>query len=122
MQKFKIGRMFGVDIFVHFTTVWFFGIIFLLTAFGSGGMASAVSFLVQITKLFFCVVLHEYGHILTARRFGVGTKDVTLYPFGGMAALESIPKRPLQEFLMAAAGPIVSVVIAWFLFLPLGLM
>ena len=62
--------------------------------------------------LFLCVLLHEFGHIFTARAFGVATPYVTLLPIGGVAQLERIPEEPWEEFLIAIAGPLVNVVIA----------
>jgi Zn-dependent protease/predicted transcriptional regulator len=107
----KAGRYVGIDVYVHFT-------FFLLLLFigGSeflraGSPHAALQSVFFLSALFFCVVLHEYGHALTARQFGVKTKDITLYPIGGVARLESIPRNPWQELAIALAGPAVNVAI-----------
>src|SRR6202040_612877 len=78
----------------------------------SGGPQAAWHGLIFMLLLFACVVAHEFGHIFTARAFGVATPDVTLLPIGGVARLERIPEAPHEEFLIAIAGPLVNVLIA----------
>jgi stage IV sporulation protein FB len=107
----SIGRIAGTEIRIHFTFLLFLIWIFAAN-YASGGQAAAWNSTVFIILLFACVLLHEYGHILMARVFGVATPDVTLLPIGGVARLERIPEEPYQEFLVAIAGPAVNVVIA----------
>jgi Zn-dependent protease/CBS domain-containing protein len=107
----NIGTIAGTQVRVHVTFLLFLGWIFF-TSYAAGGQAAAWSALAFMVLLFACVVAHEFGHIFTARAFGVATPDVTLYPIGGVARLERIPEQPHEEFLVAIAGPLVNVGIA----------
>jgi stage IV sporulation protein FB len=115
----NIGSIAGTAIRVHITFILFLGWIFV-ASWISGGLQEAWYGLAFLVLLFACVVAHEFGHILMARRFGVSTHDVTLLPIGGVARLERIPEKPYEEFLVAIAGPLVNVVIAAALVLLLG--
>lgn len=120
---FQIAKVFDIPVKLH----WTFGLLILWV----GGSSYQAGFsnqqtLIQVAfvlALFFCVVLHEYGHALTARKFGVNTRDIILSPIGGIARLDRLPEKPIQEFLVAIAGPAVNVTIAilllpYFLFFP----
>src|SRR5438128_3097257 len=108
----NIGTIAGTAIRVHVTFLLFLGWIFVASYVAEGPQA-ALSGLVFMVLLFSCVLAHEFGHIFTAGAFGVSTPDVTLLPIGGMARLERIPEEPYQEFLVAIAGPLVNVAIAF---------
>lgn len=110
----NIGRIAGTAVRIHFTFLLFLAWIFI-ASYVSGGAATAWQTSLFIILVFACVLAHEFGHIFTARAFGVPTPDVTLLPIGGVARLERIPEDPWQEFLIAIAGPAVNVVIAFFL-------
>jgi Zn-dependent protease/CBS domain-containing protein len=107
----NIGSIAGTAIRIHITFLLFLVWIFL-AGLATGGVNDALSSLVFMILLFACVVAHEFGHIFTARAFGVATPDVTLLPIGGVARLERIPEKPSEEFLVAIAGPLVNVAIA----------
>lgn len=114
-----IGRVAGTAIRIHVTFLLFLAWIGF-SAFSHGGRTEALQSLVFIVSLFLCVLLHEFGHIFMARRFGIQTPDVTLLPIGGVANLERIPEKPGQELAVAVAGPAVNVVIALGLIVVLG--
>src|SRR3712207_7922115 len=86
----------------------------------AGGQAAALDGVLFIVLLFACVLAHEFGHIVAARRYGIRTPEVTLWPIGGIASLERIPEKPGEELVVALAGPAVNVVIAAVLILVLG--
>src|SRR5215471_9639061 len=107
----NIGSIAGTQVRVHVTFLLFLVWIFA-ESWAQGGADAAWAGLAFLLLLFACVLAHEFGHIFTARAFGVATPDVTLLPIGGLARLERIPERPIEEFLIAIAGPLVNVVIA----------
>ncbi|MEL6942973.1 MAG: site-2 protease family protein [Bacteroidota bacterium] len=114
---YKIATLFGIPIQVH----WSFALILVWTIFSgySDGRSTTETIWLNllVLALFVCVVMHEYGHALTARRFGVKTRDIILLPIGGVARLEKLPEKPMHEFLVAIAGPAVNIVIALVLFI-----
>jgi Zn-dependent protease/CBS domain-containing protein len=117
--SFRIARVAGTEVRVHWTFVaflawlawWYYHI---------GGAAAAAQGVGLILLVFLCVVLHEFGHATAARYFGVQTPDITLLPIGGVARLQRIPDKPVEELIVAIAGPAVNVVIAIVLSLLLG--
>ena len=112
MWSFRIGRLFGIDIKVHLT----FLLILVWGALNYGGSAGPLYGLIVTLALFVLVLLHELGHSLAARQFGIAVRDIVLLPIGGVARLERMPEKPLQELVVALAGPAVNVVLAILLF------
>jgi Zn-dependent protease/CBS domain-containing protein len=115
----NIGKVAGTVVRVHLTFLLFLAWIFAAN-YAAGGAATAWGSVVFMLLLFACVLLHEFGHIFTARAFGVTTPYVTLLPIGGVAQLERIPEESGQEFLIAIAGPLVNVAIALVLIFAAG--
>ncbi len=115
----SIGRIAGTAVRVHITFLLFLVWIWAANYF-TGGTDAAWTSVIFMILLFLCVLLHEFGHVFAARAFGVQTPDVTLLPIGGVARLERIPEEPVQEFLIAIAGPLVNVAIALILMASFG--
>ena len=112
LWSINIGTIAGTAVRIHITFLLFLVWIWA-ASYVSGGAEAAWGGLLFMVLLFLCVLAHEFGHIFTARAFGVLTPDVTLLPIGGVARLERIPEEPWEEFLIAVAGPAVNVVIAF---------
>src|SRR6266498_4543050 len=106
-----IFRIAGIQLRIHVTFV----LLIAWLAFGyyaQGGTPAAAEGVIFVLLLFLCVVLHEFGHALAAKSFGINTPDITLLPIGGVARLERMPEEPKQELVIAVAGPAVTALIA----------
>jgi Zn-dependent protease/predicted transcriptional regulator len=110
--SWRIGRVAGTDLHVHVTFPLLFAWIALSGLGGGANVRTIVATLVLTLAVFVIVVLHEFGHALTARRFGVHTRDITLLPIGGVARLDRMPREPRQELVVSLAGPAVNVLLA----------
>ncbi len=114
--QWKLGRFAGIDVYVHVTFLLLIGWVGYSYWLQKQSWLDVAGGILFILALFVCVVLHEYGHALTARKYGIRTRDITLYPIGGVARLERIPEKPIEELWVALMGPAVNVVIAAVLF------
>lgn len=108
----KLGEVRGIRLYVHGTFLILLAWIGLSHVLHGHGAAAAVEGVLFTVTIFGIVVLHELGHAVAAARYGIRTRDITLYPIGGVASLERIPENPHQEFVVALAGPAVNVVLA----------
>ena len=106
----KLGTLSGIGVYMH----WSFLLLPALVGWAAmdDGVGAAMTAVLFVLAVFGCILLHELGHALAARRFGIPTRDITLLPIGGVARLARIPRNPGQELVIALAGPIVNVVIA----------
>lgn len=114
--SWKVGNLFGIPVYLHATFLLFMGFILLGQWREAGNLAAAIGGVLFILAIFATVVLHELGHALTARRFGIRTKDITLLPIGGIARLERMPDVPRHELWVALAGPAVNLAIGAIVF------
>ena len=112
----KLVTLAGIDVYVHGTFLILIAFLAVGDVVAGKGIAAIARGVLFIVAVFTTVVLHELGHALTARRFGIRTKDITLLPIGGIARLERMPDKPGEQLLVSAAGPAVNVVLALLLF------
>jgi stage IV sporulation protein FB len=110
--SWKLGRLCGIDICLHWSFLIVPAWVALASLAAGAVLASVANATFFILAVFGCVLLHELGHALMARRYGITTRDITLLPIGGLARLEQIPKQPEQELMIALAGPLVNIAIA----------
>ena len=109
--SWRLARVAGIDVYIH-ATFLLLPALYALNAYrATGSPAAALAAVGAILLVFLIVVLHEYGHALAARRYGIATADITLLPIGGVARLQMMPKEPRQELVIALAGPAVNVVL-----------
>lgn len=112
----NLGRVFGIRVQIHWTFVFLIGWVVFMELSRGGDFNSVILYIGFVLAIFGCVVLHELGHALTAKRYGINTRKITLLPIGGVASLERMPEEPKKEFMVAIAGPAVNVVIALLLY------
>jgi Zn-dependent protease/CBS domain-containing protein len=110
--SWRVATIAGIPVRIHATFGLLLVFIFGLHLAGGSGVAQSLEGVGLVLAVFACVVLHEFGHAIAARRYGVRTRDITILPIGGVARLERIPKEPFQEIVVALAGPAVNLLIA----------
>jgi len=118
-KSFKIGTISGIPIKLHWSFFALFVLVYVQTP--GTGVEFQLAYGLFILILFGCITLHELGHALSARRYGVKTIDIILSPIGGVARLTHLPVKPIQEFIVALAGPLVNVAIAILIFIGLAI-
>ncbi len=111
-NSLSLGKISGIPIYVHWSFIAIIAYAVYLGYSNGFGVWGTAWYLMLVLSVFGCVLLHELGHSLSARRYGIGTEDITLLPIGGLARLQYMPRKPIQELVIALMGPAVNVVIA----------
>lgn len=117
---FYLGRFLGIDVHVHATFLLIVAWVAWMSFNAGGTMAAVAQGILFLLATFGFVLMHEYGHALAARGYGIGTRDITLYPIGGVASLLDMPRNPKHQLVVALAGPAVNLVAAALLFVVLS--
>jgi Zn-dependent protease/predicted transcriptional regulator len=115
--SWKIAKVAGIPVYVHATFLLLVGLVAMEIWVAERNLRDVGAGVALIVALFGCVVLHEFGHALAARHYGIATRDITLWPIGGVSRLERIPEAPRQELWVTLAGPAVNLAIAALLYL-----
>jgi len=121
--SWRLGRILGVNIYVHFTFLFLLAWVAVMAVLQGGGFAGMIEAVLFILAVFGIVVLHELGHSVAARSYGIPTRNITLYPIGGVAQLQRMPTEPKQELVIALAGPVVNLALAlilYMIYIPVG--
>lgn len=119
--SFRLFTFSGTEVRVHATFLLLLLFVASQSFLSGQGLPAAIESTLFITVMFVCVVLHEFGHVLAARGYGIRTPDITLLPIGGVARLERMPRKPSEELVVAISGPMVNVIIAAAIWLGLGI-
>ncbi len=110
-KSLQLGKLSGIDVFVHWSFALLIPWLLYIAYTESYPLGETIVLFILVACIFGCVLLHELGHALAARRYGIPTSNIILLPIGGVAQLEWMPEKPKQELIVAVAGPLVNVII-----------